>query len=285
MKFVGILLLLVAISAHAALMDDWELNDTTGTTVVDSGSGAHNGVSTDNIQGGANGIYSSAGATATTGTSLSSDSTGRVTVSHATGFPFVGIGTGQSTTGFAFGIWMKGSSGSVLAFGSFDPVGGDYDWQLNVSGAGAIVFYAKGSSADVASCNPSVSISGTWHHWVGTYDGTNMRLYEDGAIKCTAAGPAAGYIRTTTTSNMYLFGTSSAMLTGSLDVARLYNTTCTTDADCQAIFCDSGGSCPTTPTPTATATITPTVTPTTTPTPIIMCTVTANCPAGFGCVP
>ena len=62
-----------------------------------------------------------------------------------------------------------------------------------------------------------------WHHYVGTYDGTNIKIYVDGVLKNTQ--PYTGSISTTDTGNIFIGrddGTAN-YLNGSMDEVILYN--------------------------------------------------------------
>ena len=68
---------------------------------------------------------------------------------------------------------------------------------------------------------PSTS-QNTWYHLVGTYDGTDAKLYINGEVKGTAIG--SGNIRVSTT-NVYIgqWGDGTARFNGLIDEVRIYN--------------------------------------------------------------
>lgn len=110
-----------------------------------------------------------------------------------------------------------------------------YGWMLQVTSSGVIAVYsAKGtgvsSGTDYATAFSGDSIcDNTWHHIVGTWDGSYLRLYVDGVLKGKAAWANAPVYYST----MYFrvacrceAGTNSQFLgTGYLDDIALYNGT------------------------------------------------------------
>ena len=57
--------------------------------------------------------------------------------------------------------------------------------------APALTFVRAGSATDIACANVTLS-TGTWHHIVGTYDGSTLTLYEDGTSIATHSSTAGG---------------------------------------------------------------------------------------------
>ena len=61
-----------------------------------------------------------------------------------------------------------------------------------------------------------------WHYYVGTYDGSNIRIYVDGVLKATTA--RTGSITSNTNTVYFGRSPSTTYLTGSLDEVRIYST-------------------------------------------------------------
>ena len=109
--------------------------------------------------------------------------------------------------------WVKSSSLNDTHF-----IG---NWQnagvLLYGGGGHPSFYVNGASA-AGSNNVA---DGSWHHWVGTYDGTNISLYIDGVLAGT--GTSSGNINDCSSG----FGIGKAFyhsfLTGEIDEVGIWN--------------------------------------------------------------
>ncbi len=80
------------------------------------------------------------------------------------------------------------------------------------------------STPSTSSATTTLALN-TWHHIVGTYDGSNIRIYKNGALMQTTAHPG-----TASSNSTYLYidsGTSSNYWTGYIDDLRIYNVTLT----------------------------------------------------------
>src|SRR3989338_5332862 len=95
------------------------------------------------------------------------------------------------------------------------PVSGGKNMRFDVYAGGAwqsVLFTADGSF-DITK----------WHHYVGTYDGTNIKIYVDAVLKNTTA--YTGSVSTTDTGNLFIGmddGTTN-YLNGNIDEVVLYN--------------------------------------------------------------
>jgi hypothetical protein len=127
-----------------------------------------------------------------------------------------------------------------------------------------------------------------FHHIVGTFDGSNLRLYKDGAL---IGGPVAASPATASNPSAVIGSAFGAFyFNGDVDELRISSTNRPAgwitaeynNQDSPGTFITMGGeSCPSTtptPTPTATPSVTPTATPSTTPTPTPTPTPTATAP-------
>jgi hypothetical protein len=64
-------------------------------------------------------------------------------------------------------------------------------WILDVDGSGTVAFKRYlGAASDTASVKGGVALPG-FHHIVGTYDGSMLRVYVDGTLAATQASTAA----------------------------------------------------------------------------------------------
>ena len=93
-------------------------------------------------------------------------------------------------------------------------------WLLYTDGTGIPRFGVYEASAQHnASCATGSFTSGVWHHLVGTYDGSTVKLYLDGNV-CTTTASTSGSLAYTTTISV---GSTSGGATHSIDDVRIYN--------------------------------------------------------------
>jgi hypothetical protein len=97
-------------------------------------------------------------------------------------------------TVYSFEVWFKTNTtqgGKIIGFENAQTSGGTgYDRMLYMTSSGQLIFgHWTGNFLYVTS--PSSYANGQWHQAVGTYDGTNLRLYVDGSqvASTTGAGP------------------------------------------------------------------------------------------------
>jgi cytoskeletal protein CcmA (bactofilin family) len=88
----------------------------------------------------------------------------------------------------------------------------------------SIEFFIYDSTWQSARSNVDASFNGEWHHVAGTYDGNNINLYIDGALKTTT--PHVGAIAVRPLYPLYIGADSEwpdRTYQGSIDDVRLYN--------------------------------------------------------------
>lgn len=94
------------------------------------------------------------------------------------------------TSSITVEAWVRynsyvGSNGA-RAYSVVTHKGAPWTWLMeNPSNRGRIRFTIGG--ADVSCADPDVHPLNTWMHWVGTYDGSNMRFFRNGVLKNTVA--------------------------------------------------------------------------------------------------
>ena len=127
-----------------------------------------------------------------------------------------------ATSNFSTAMWVKSGAANWNGTTTFISKGNGYRFG-GVSGNKNIRFmlYIGGAWKTLSYTN-SGDISANWHHYAATYDGANMRIWVDGVNVASMA--QTGTIGSNT-SVLYLGRLSSAYLNGSIDEARVYNST------------------------------------------------------------
>lgn len=94
--------------------------------------------------------------------------------------------------------------------------------QLDVDSTGKTTLAAHGTPANANCTDPGTVPFSAWHHYVGTYDGANLRLYIDATLKQTTA-----YTSNVADSYGEYLGQNSAGASCTVAVAEvaIYNTT------------------------------------------------------------
>jgi hypothetical protein len=151
----------------------------------------------------------------------------------------------------------KGTAGMALSFDGVDDIvdisGGPFtttnrttvSFWVNVpvsrplryfirTGGGGIGIFSSGTSAGLAISLPSTSSAagavtlGAWHHVVGTYDGTTIRVYIDNVLAGTKNHPGLMEGSGSATGPLVLGFFNSSYWQGSIDDLRLYDRVLTT---------------------------------------------------------
>ena len=192
----------------------WRLGETSGTTANDASGNARNLT------------YTGSPSLNQTGM-LTGDPDKSVDFNGSTQYA---IGGGASNTGLQGGsaltleAWMVGdSTGNKCPaglFGSGTQKGYWFNFASNIG-----MWVSPDGSAQTLCQSPDATVTGQIYHVVGTYDGSNIRLYVNGVLKQTQA--LAGTIWTVATSNAFAIGRlgalSSDYFDGRVDEVAVYN--------------------------------------------------------------
>lgn len=163
---------------HDAVLADspqhwWRLNDAGPTTAADSGSpGGNNATKTGTLTWAQSGPTQDAGAAA-------------VKFDGSTGYLADG-NIYNAPAAFSVEAWIR-SNGQQNTIQEIVRKGGNV-WFLRVGdGVGGLAyFWVADNSANLYSVAGTTHVDdGAWHHVVGTWDGTTMRLYVDGTLQGT----------------------------------------------------------------------------------------------------
>lgn len=97
---------------------------------------------------------------------------------------------------------------------------GTIDKSLRLYANGSVSFYAYDGGAKSAQSAASLVTTGSWYHVVGTFDGTNLKIYLNGVLRATLACSGTYNF----TSPQLTFGKStSGVFNGLIDEAVIYN--------------------------------------------------------------
>lgn len=157
----------------------------------------------------------------------------------------------KPTGNFTIGAWVKtGNTGDTVIFQSYSVntnVAGIKLWKRDT---GVCVLTSGNNTGTTAPTNYQNINGGTniedsaWHFVVGTWDGSNLNLYVDGASDATAvsytnapAYAATNYVRVGCGN---LSGTNNEFFTGSLDDVFIMNGTALSAAQIENIWQDYG---------------------------------------------
>jgi hypothetical protein len=200
-------------TATCAPVAEWNFEDGSGSTAKDTSGGGNNATldSTARFARGkiGKGVYLpgvSSAISVNTSTTLVPSSA--LTVQFWFNAPTFSVHDGV--------LLSKGGSYSFFSSNNNCSTGNQLCFQLNIGGSA----YKPGVAFSTISSN-------TWHHFVGTYDGSNVRLYVDGVLKDTVA--ATGTVDYNA-SHPLCFGESSnfdcsngSRYSGTIDQVRIYN--------------------------------------------------------------
>lgn len=197
----------------------WRLGEASGTSAADATGNGNTGTYTSSPTLGVTGAI--AGDTAVTFSGSN----------YVTG-PSTG---GLNITGSAITVeaWVKASGpGSYAYLVSKYAGGGGY---ALYTGASATInfFVVTGSSGVAVATAPNSPWDGAWHYVVGTYDGSTVRIFVDGALAGTAAATGTISSSSTTALNLGRYSGGGYGYAGSLDEVAV-TPTVISDADMAA---------------------------------------------------
>jgi len=126
--------------------------------------------------------------------------------------------------GFSIAMWLNldSTGGSVFAARRNDD--GDYSWEATTNNGNGLALRVN-SNTNIAQGDGSNIVTGVWQHYVGTYDGSTIRVYVDGSEIASTS-----YSATVQTNDAAIslgaranFAGAEAYYSGDMDDARFYN--------------------------------------------------------------
>lgn len=227
-----VLLVLMLSSAHATLVAQWPFDEGSGTTATDSSGNSH------------------------TGTLVGSPSwvTGRV---GAFALHFNGISqymdaaaTPFTDTAYSWAMWVQGDAApeptycctKVLMNGITSESWG-FSWSRGLQEAYQAAHHRNAAGAYFYAQIVTTLSAGVWYHVAATYDGTNLKVYLNGALEATTAVSAA--IAASGTFRVGSPGDPIYSFPGRVDDLQIYNTALTA-GEIATIYAGGGGGGPAT---------------------------------------
>lgn len=149
------------------------------------------------------------------------------------------------TTAITISVWVKrvgtGTRQFIVSKGTASTASNTQYW-LEFTAGNVLVFQlASGSTEHKLTTNATITDTGSWHHIVGTYDGTTQKAYVDGAqdlVTLTWSGSI------NTTGDELALGNRSSWhdidYNGLLDETRIYNRALSA-TEVQSLYAQGGG--------------------------------------------
>lgn len=133
--------------------------------------------------------------------------TTRISDGTADGTGYTGKGLGQSSTTVETGPALFGQTllRTLMFWAKFSASFTGWIWEYHDNGddtglwgflslSGNMGFRGRNAGGTIAFASRAAVLDSAWHHWCGTFDGSNVRLYFDGVF--VTAVPCAGPLRT-----------------------------------------------------------------------------------------
>jgi hypothetical protein len=156
-------------------------------------------------------------------------------------------------TGVAWVNAPSVSANGAMVFSRHDggALGAYYVSVVSASQINVVVINSLASRVDCLSTTLNNNILGAWHQVGFTFDGTNVRVYEDGSLlrTCPLSGTLNPYVNPFVIGNYYASGgfDSNYQFIGNIANIQIYNSTLST-ADVQTLYLEGIGGVPLYPT-------------------------------------
>lgn len=186
------------------------LGELSGTSAADSSGNGRNGTHNNTPTLGVAGALAGDSDAAATFNGTNED------VSVANG-SWMNTGTAMSAE-----CWVKSTATSGVVFSR----GGGTSNPFHISASGAAAFLFRwGSASANASVSGTTSVNdGQWHHVVGTFDGTTLRMYVDGVLEGSSNAASTRSLWVTSADLRVASRGTSTFMAGTIDECALYGT-------------------------------------------------------------
>lgn len=130
--------------------------------------------------------------------------------------------------GFGVSIWVRPdfvtAMDRTLVAKTVGPAVQDHIWSLTFVNASALRFRLRtGPTTTTLSTPPSSIFSGVWYHVVGTFDGTAMRIYLNGALMAETLASGNMGFHPQAPASVAALSTGAAPFSGWVDDLRLFD--------------------------------------------------------------
>ena len=200
------------------LVGHWELDETSGATITDNGSGGNDGTWSDGDDNDVTGET----ITGTLGDALDFDGAND---SILIGDPAGGEIDFNATESFSYSTWVRSSDVDTFAFSKRD-VGAGYEILVGSSGvSGNLSCRINDGGPDINSATSSGNANGSWHHVMCVVDrlANELRLYVDGTLIGTPTDiSAAGSLETGDWLSIGARGSGNSQCDCDIDDVRIY---------------------------------------------------------------
>ena len=119
--------------------------------------------------------------------------------------------------------WVNLSGYGSSGYGVITHKGNPWTWLMENLGNTMRIRFTLSTSGDVSCADSSTHALNTWYHFVGTYDGINMKFYRNGVLTNSVAGSGTLGVNTVL---MKIGNYGSAYYSqGQIPIVRIYNKT------------------------------------------------------------
>ncbi len=210
--------LLAAATAQAALVAYWDFNEGTGTTAADASGNLNNG----GFQGGTPQWVLNGGSSGMAGDHALRFNGGsmRVEVPHS-------VSLGSITNQFTMSLWAReitGTDHGHLLVGTNNHSNRNWLFQTGPWGGGQAYFWSSTNGAWQKSLGWRPRMN-EWDHIVFTYDGANLRAYQNGVLRSTHGISGGANLPSFAGGALYIGGWHNASFNGQMDDVALWSQT------------------------------------------------------------
>ena len=120
-------------------------------------------------------------------------------------------------------VWVNLSGYGSSSYGVITHKGYPWTWLMENPGNTMRIRFYLSNSGDVACSDSATHALNTWYHFVGTYDGTNMKFYRNGQLRNTVAG--SGTLGGASANHVIGSYSGAYFSQGQIPIVKIYNRT------------------------------------------------------------